>query len=379
MTPSDIYILQPRAWSILSRSFASQRIAGTYLIEGNRGTGRWFLAVTLAQLLNCETPLDASPSERIQLPCGTCRSCRLIGSMNFPGLYVALPVEKHKNLDHAHELISELLQRKRDDPFADINSPGATSIPIDVARAIKKDLSRRAADDITRVVIFHEMDKMRADSADALLKLIEEPPPRTTIILTVERAHNLLPTIQSRSQKIKLNRIASTVIEQLLRDHYHIPPESAQLYSRIADGSLGRAMALSAHDSPELEHRHTYAGLFSTLILASPSQAISRIGECLTQRDRTAADELLRLWQSLLRDCGTWATLADDTMITNIDYLDDIKRLAGHFTDQQQLVHMSQTIKNTLADLKLNVHIQGALAALALRMSQLLPQQAEGR
>ncbi len=379
MTPSDIHALQPKAWSVLARSFISERIAGTYLLEGQRGSGRWFLAITLAQLLNCESPHEAPDLKRIQYPCGTCRSCRLIGTMNFPGLYLALPIEKHKNLDQAHEMINELLKRKREDPFADIGSPGHTAIPIDVARAIKKDLSRRAGDDVHRVVIFHEMEKMRADSADALLKLIEEPPPHTTIILTVERAHTLLPTIQSRSQKIRLHRINSNVIEQVLLNHYAIDPEPARLFSRIADGSLGRAIALAGQDSEQLADRQAYADLFKTLVLKSPAEAISQIGASFTQRDRAAADELLRMWQSLIRDCSSWATLADDSLITNVDYLDDIKRLAEYFTDQQHLIRMSQAIKNTLADLKLNVHIQGALAALSLQMTQTAPGQTSSR
>lgn len=378
MTPSEIYALQPKAWSVLSRSFLSERVASTYLLEGYRGSGRWFLAITLAQLLNCEAPVEPSELDHIQFPCGTCRSCRLIAAMNFPGLYVALPIEKHKNLDQAHEMINDLMARKRQDPFADIGSPGHTSIPIDVARAIKKDLSRRAAD-VTRVVIFHEMEKMRADSADALLKLIEEPPPNTVILLTVERAQALLPTIQSRSQKIRLPRINSHVIQRVLLEQYSIEPEPARLFSRIADGSLGRAIALAEHDSEELEERQTCAELFKTLVLESPAEAISQIGASFTQRDRAAADELLRLWQSLIRDCGSWATLADEALITNIDYLDDIKRLSEYFADQHHLVQMSQAIKNTLADLKLNVHIQGALAALSLQMTQTASGQTASR
>ncbi|MGH8014909.1 MAG: hypothetical protein ACREBV_01820, partial [Candidatus Zixiibacteriota bacterium] len=165
MTPFEIHKFQPQAWEILSRSFENRRTASTYLFHGPEGTGRWALAISLAALLNCEKPQQ---NERL-LPCGTCLNCRKVFNLSFGGLFFALPLEPHKNLEEAAEQTRVILEAKKEEPFRVSFSESAANIPIEIVREIKRNLSLRADADTTRVVIFYEMEKMRQQSADALL------------------------------------------------------------------------------------------------------------------------------------------------------------------------------------------------------------------
>ena len=207
MTPSDNIIYKTRAWAILSRSFEMDRIAGTYLFYGDEGTGRWFTAISLAALLNCEQPEKDSELNNISVPCGKCRNCLNIFALNHESLKLIIPIPPHENkLDKAIDLTNEVIAQKREEPFGILTSSTSTNIPIALAREVKKNLALKAPSGIKRVVIFYKMEKMLSASADALLKIIEEPPEDSILILICSKPDDLLPTIQSRAQKIKIGR-----------------------------------------------------------------------------------------------------------------------------------------------------------------------------
>ncbi len=369
MSLSNDFIYQSKAWAILSRSFQSKRTASTYLFHGAPGTGRWQLAIGLAALVNCEQPKEVEGDNQAVKPCGECRNCRNIFALSYPGLYMAVPIAPHKNQDEAIDLTNEVVQAKRGEPFAILSSSGTTNIPVSVAREIKKSLSRKPDADMTRVVLFYQMEKMKTSSADALLKMIEEPPPDTIIVLVAQKPESLLPTIQSRAQKIGVGRVPAETIKAYLLEKYEISESRATLLSRIAEGSPGRAVDLiDVADEDGTSRRSVIFFLFKSLFEDGSADLLAHMDEVLNPRDRGEADELLRLWQLLIRDCAGFAVSADEGSITNTDFAADIKRLARYFSNPRLASEMVGNIKITLADLRRNVHTQGALMALALRL-----------
>jgi len=369
LTPFNISQFQGKAWSILSRSFEGDRLSGTYLFHGREGVGRWALGISLAALLNCEHPEKEGSQRQFSVPCGQCRNCRKVFSLNFEGLYYALPLPPHKNYDEAIELTNKILQIKRAEPFKILSSTANTHIPISVAREIKKNLSLKAGEGSTRIVLFYQMEKMLAASADALLKLIEEPPKDTVIILIAERPESLLPTIQSRAQKVRLGRVPEGALMDYLTERYELPGVKAKLLSRISQGSLGRAIDMIDTSEQEDSSRRAVGFLLFKSLLMEPSlNVVSRMTDMLSSRDRGEADDLLDLWQSLIRDCTYYAITGSEDEVINVDFILELQKLADYFTDPQLASQMVENIRMTLADLRRNVHIQGALIALALRL-----------
>ncbi|MEW5994433.1 MAG: hypothetical protein AB1744_08550, partial [Candidatus Zixiibacteriota bacterium] len=364
----DIPRFQPQAWTFLARSFESGRLGGAYLFYGRDGTGRWALAVALAALLNCEKPVH-SKSADVPTPCGQCRHCRTIYGLNSEAFQAAVPIPPHKSFEEAIELTTDIINRKREEPFLILTSSAGTNIPISIARDIHRRLSLRASDGMIRVVLFYQMEQMKLASADALLKLIEEPPADTIIILVTRRPESLLPTIQSRSRKVRLGRIPESAIVDYLREHYEVSENKATLSARLSDGSLGRAIdMISIEDKADDSQRAVAFMLFKSLLTDPAPQTLSELTELVGGRDRGQAENLLVLWQSLTRDCSNYAVTGDESTIINIDFESEIKRLAGRFRSHQLPERITQQIKNALADLRRNVHIHGALAALALRI-----------
>ncbi len=367
MTPFEIDQIQPKAWDILSRSFENNRTASTYLFHGPEGTGRWALAVSFASLLNCEKPLKKE--KEILIPCGECINCRKIFNLNHECLFFALPLAPHKKIEEAAELTGKILEEKRGEPFKILSSASTGNIPIELAREIKRSLSMRGDAGITRVVIFYEMEKMRAQSADALLKLIEEPPKDTVLILIAGRPEALLPTIQSRSQKIKVSRIPPAIGEKYLMDKHGLKESQAKLLMRLGDNSIGRAIDLSGDDD-EKESSNRAVGflLFKSLFDEPAYSTVAHINDLVDTRDRGGADELLELWESLVRDCVNYSILGDEEKLVNMDFTRDIKRFSARIAGGQGASEMTDDIKNTLEGLRRNVHIQGTVTALALKL-----------
>lgn len=366
--PIDIAQLQPQAWSVLARSYKSGRLAGTYLLSGPDGSGRWALAMSLARLINCENIVTDEETD-LPLSCGECRNCRAIKSYNFEGQHFAVPLPPHKKSDEAIDLTQQFLAIKKADPFALPSSQSNVSIPIDVARGIKRSLAMRASAGVYRFVLFHQMERMKTSSADALLKLIEEPPADTLIILTAEKPERLLPTIQSRSQIIRLRRSPLDVLAAYIGDNSQVPRSKAELLARISQGNVGQAMAMATSDSDDGRlSRGVGLQLFRLLVEENPAEVVGRMTTLIGSRNRAEAVELLRLWQSFIRDCTGLAVAPDQSGLVNIDFESELRRLSVPFAVPDLGSRLAAQIKITLADLSRNVHIHGALAALALRL-----------
>ncbi len=356
---------------MLARSFEAKKTASTYLLHGPEGVGRWQLALCFGALLNCEKPGYLDPARKLLIPCGECRNCRNIFALNYEGLYIAVPVPPHGNKpEEAIDLTGEIIKFKKEEPFAILSSEASTNIPVSMAREIKKRLSLRSSEGVTRVVIFYQMERMKTSSGDALLKLIEEPPTDTVIILISRKPDSLLPTIQSRSLKVRVDMIPPKSIEQYLVERYEVSEKKAHLLARIAEGSIGRAIDMIEESKDESSLRSVIFLLFKSLYLDSSPETLARMQDVLKLNDRSEAEELLRVWQLLIRDCAYFAISGDEDGIANIDFATDIKKLASHFADPRTAPGMTTEIKNTLEDLRRNVHIPGALMALALRLKR---------
>lgn len=370
MTHSELIIYKSRAWSILANSYKQKKQASTYLFFGPKGIGRWQTAILFTALLNCETPRTNESDRQYPQPCGECRNCRNIFKLNFEGLKIALPIPPHENkLEKAIELTSEFMEEKRQEPFKILSSTRSVNIPIALAREIKKSLSLKAGSDIKRVVIFYQMEEMNFTAADALLKMIEEPPADTVIILICDNPESLLPTIQSRSQKIKIDNNKVDDIEKYLIENYHLSENQASLLANISEGSIGRAIdSVEIQDELHKARRAEMFLIFKSLFNETGGETLAHMNDLLNFRDKSETMELLRLWQLLIRDCNRFAITQNEDELLNIDFKKDIIALSKNFTTADLSSEMISNIKNTLADLDRNVHIQGALMALALKL-----------
>ncbi len=187
----------PLPWLVpaLIDALAAQR-GHALLVHGAAGVGALEFALVLAQAWLCEAPADARGQPTGEPPCGRCGSCRLVQSRLHPDLQVLMP---------------ETLRRQHEWPLRDDKLDGddtkrkpSRQIRIDEARALIDAVQRTSARGRGKVVVIHPAEAMNQQSASALLKTLEEPPPGTRLVLTTADPALLLPTVRSRCQRVAL-------------------------------------------------------------------------------------------------------------------------------------------------------------------------------
>ena len=239
MTFIDFNIQKP-IWSKLSQLKSNHRIANAYLFSGCRGSGKEAIALKFAAYVNCPV---------IDGPCGECSSCRRFRSLQHEHLKLIVPMPRNEKLSVSADVAALLdaTKIKAKNPFYKITLPKANTIPISHIRKLQRDLYLKSIETGRKIVLIYDAHMLcagDASSANAILKILEEPPNNTTFILVTDYKADLLPTILSRCQcldfpALKRDDVVAYLLSSGVEDYL------AQFVANIADGDMRRALALT--------------------------------------------------------------------------------------------------------------------------------------
>ena len=228
----------------LAGAVASGRLPQALLFEGPRGVGKQRLALWLAQRLVCEHG-----------GCGQCQSCRLVATLQHPDVHWFVPLELSKkgaDADKQVELVAEALAEemaaRREQPMYQAPQ-GLASHSIAAVRLLLRRLALTPALGRRKVFIVGDAERLipqrgMEDAANALLKALEEPPADTVLVLTAADPEALLPTILSRVVRVRVARLADSVVTDFAQQVLGIKgkTELAQRVSTV-EGCIGRLLA----------------------------------------------------------------------------------------------------------------------------------------
>ena len=208
----------PRAWAgivgqsaavaLLQRAIAADRLAHAYAFVGPSGVGRRLAAVAFGQAALCAAE-----------GCGTCATCRRVAAGQHPDCHVIAPTPP------------------RDNP------KGAPMIRIEEVRELERMAALAPHEASRKVFILDDADRMTLPTAQALLKTLEEPPPRTHLVMIIANPRALPPTLMSRCQRVRFGPLPTEDAARLLEAR-GVPPEASQLLARLAQGRPGLALGL---------------------------------------------------------------------------------------------------------------------------------------
>lgn len=206
-----------RARRQLSSSLKAGRLPQVLLLTGAAGIGKQRLGLWLGQLLLCQAPAEE--------PCGKCRACRLVLELSHPDLHWFVPIprlkagDSDKQVDEAAELLAESMAGRREQPFYE-PSDGMSAHPLASAKLLLRRAALTPVEGKRKFFLLGEADRLvpqesSPESANALLKLLEEPPSDTWLVLTCTEPELVLPTIRSRAVPLRLAPLATSESEKL--------------------------------------------------------------------------------------------------------------------------------------------------------------------
>lgn len=293
---------QSTAVRTLQSAIRKNRVAHAYLFVGPSGVGRKLTATVFAKALNCEKMRDDNP-------CGTCPPCRLVAERKHPDVQTVMPTRRSSTI--RVEQIEALI------PFA-------------YMRPMKGKC---------KVFVLSEADRLGIDTANKLLKTLEEPPPFTVFVLVTERPESVLPTVASRCQPVKFGRLRSESVARILVSDFHIDTERAAVAAELADGQVTRGLQFADPERFEaiasvVESPQSYPArmavydrvleLFADERAGLQEQAASRIsagGEEVTSAMKSSTEDLRKSfidshYREFLNDClGLLLTLYRDILV----------------------------------------------------------------
>src|SRR6202051_4037331 len=217
---------------------ARKRFPHAVILSGARGSGKYTLALMLAQALNCLAPIE---TDGLPAFCGVCANCRRIAQAADLDARFAEAVEAREGVRETDKKETRLFVQTHPDVLVIPPDPPQMLIKVDQVRRVIETIYYPPAEARERVLIFTDSAFIKA-GAEFVLKGLEEPPEFATIFLLSENPGELLPTIRSRSMIFQLGALPVEDVERYLAEHRPEwkPPQRA-LVARLSEGALGRA------------------------------------------------------------------------------------------------------------------------------------------
>ena len=226
----------------LIQSVQENHVSHAQLFWGPAGCGKLPLALAYAQYILCPNRTETDS-------CGVCPTCQKMQKLVHPDLHFVVPTNTTKSVKSNPE--SDLFMEewreftlKNDGYFNDTdwyafldieNKQGYMSVR-DAASLLRK-LSMKAYEGDYKIAIIWMAEKMRVETANKLLKLLEEPPEKTVFLLIAEDQEELLATIKSRTALVKIPALDSDSIEEALQQRYGCDPQQAHDAAMISEGN----------------------------------------------------------------------------------------------------------------------------------------------
>lgn len=298
------------SWNLIGHDWAEEMLRQhittgslrhAYLFSGPRGVGRRTVALRFAQAINCPAPQENGQ------PCGTCRICRQIENMQQADLNV--------------------LQAEAE---------GGT-LKVDEVRNLQHMLSLAPYESRYRIALLLRFEEANANAQNALLKTLEEPNQRIILLVTADDPQNLLPTIVSRCELLRLRPLSLMEMETVLCEEKGLEHERARLIAHISGGRPGYAFRL-AEDESLLTAREESLRNCLRIIGLGRIERMQFVEKMTRRRGRAEAKNDLRselsYWLSFWRDV-LLTSFKSQTPIANLDYEQQIKDIASHSTNKK--------------------------------------------
>ncbi len=308
----------------LRESIRAERFPHSMILAGPRGAGKYTLSLMLAQAVNC---LEPTESDGLPDFCGRCSNCVRIAAAANLEERVAEAVAAREEMRDADKRETRILIQTHPDVIVVPPDPPQLLIKMGQVRQVIHAAFYRPPNDAKRSFSIFTSSAFMKEAANSLLKVLEEPPEGTSLILLTENPQELLPTIRSRAVLHRLGALPVSELEALLaRRRPQLKPQDRALAARLAEGAVGRALTIDL--GVYLASRQDALILLRTALREPDYSALFHA----TESYRAGADgqektvNLLRALGSLIEDLLLVA-VGTPRLIRNLDLAADLERM----------------------------------------------------
>ena len=322
----------------------NNRLSHALLFLGKEGSGALQLATALAQYIVCENKKEDA--------CGNCPSCRKATSLMHPDIHYSFPTITRTGIDKpvCNDFIEDWRTFNNESPYGNVydwlqsldaeNKQG--NITAHECEDIIRKLNLKSFESGYKILI-QWMPEYLGSSGNKLLKLIEEPPAQTLFILVAEDDSKILPTILSRTQLVKINRVATTDLQSWLIENQKVPKDKASLIAPLAQGNLREAMQLLHHG--EENWQELLREWLNAILKNGPAAQVKWVDE-ISKIGREKQKQFLAYFIHLLSISVTISNNAipDDISENEIDFAQRLIKLASTAQIQSMVEELDQSI-----------------------------------
>ncbi|HEX8357422.1 MAG TPA: hypothetical protein VF610_08430, partial [Segetibacter sp.] len=350
----------------LAEMVQMNRLSHALLFLGRQGSGALPLAMAFAQFLVCEKVNGKSasnqqgsslfgldePTEKVVEPnqfsdgCGQCSACNKARQMVHPDIHFSYPTITKKNgeTSKSTDFITEWREFVQQNPYANVydwlqfigaeNKQG--NISVEECNDIMRQLSLKSFESEYKILVMW-MPEYLGKEGNKLLKLIEEPPANTLFILVAESEEEILPTILSRTQLVKIPLLENKEVENALIERSQTPPEQAKLIAGIAQGDYYEALHLLQHS--EEDWLTLLRDWMNATLKGTQASQVKWVDE-VSKLGREKQKQFLRYFNHLLEQCVRLRILGPDSLSlseTETDFAQRFNKITS-VTQQQAII-----------------------------------------
>jgi len=324
---------QRHAQALLRGALRSGRVSHAYLFVGPSGVGRLATARAFAQALLCAEHGDDA--------CGHCPACRKVAAGAHPDLRVVAP-------------------GGRTDTGAERRAVG-----IDQIRELKREAAYGPYEGPRKIFIVEDAEAMRAEAANSLLKIVEEPPPGVIMVLIAESAAALLPTLVSRSQLVRFSFVPTREIADALVERFGVAADRARFLAALSGGRVGTAVAAAAAGDEPFDRRVEVLKTLDAVLRGDTVVRLDAAESVARQRDEIERWlDIALLW---IRDVVVWQETQAPEQLANLDSRRDVAAWAG-WANPEGLRRAAAAIEEAKVDLTRNLNPRLVLETLFARL-----------
>ncbi len=313
-----------RIRGVLSGALSRGGLPGPLLLHGAPGVGKQRLALWAAQLALCEAPGPEGP-------CDGCHTCRLAARLEHPDLHWHFPLARPKGVagdrlrGALEDARAQALAEWREQPLRSLQDDEPQGLYLAAMRTLRRQAIQRPAMAQRQVFIIARAEELvpqeaSPEAANAILKLLEEPPSQTWFILTSGEPGRLLPTVRSRTLPLHVPGLTPTEVAEFLEARAGADPQEAERAALLSQGAIGRALGFLSEEGEPGPLERTRRDAFRLLRAGLSGRRGAAFGPALgfgVSRAR-ALTGLLSALEGWLRDLGAVAAGVPDAIL-NVD------------------------------------------------------------